>query len=104
MGFYGNILTIDSKTQEQLQGIEQKISGLSESYKNQNFIFDGNNQELIGNSEPNISAADFETRLSNLETFAEQITEIIGELYTELHLVHNLLITSQELAEWEAKE
>jgi hypothetical protein len=43
MGFYGNILTIDSKTQEQLQEIEQKISGLSESYKNQNFIFDGNN-------------------------------------------------------------
>ena len=102
MGFYGNILTTDLGVQGQIQEINRQLEGLKESYKNQSFIFDGNN--LTNNSNnPDYSAADFEKRLQALEQLLPDIYEAVGQLYTEIELVRNLLITAQELQEWQTE-
>ena len=102
MGFYGNILTTDLGVQGQIQEINRQLQGLKESYKNQDFIFDGNNSTNNSNN-PDYSAADFEERLQALEQLLPDVYEAVGQLYTEIELVRNLLITAQELQEWQTE-
>ena len=102
MGFYGNILTTDLGVQGQIQEINRQLQSLKESHKNQDFIFDGNNS-TNNSSNPDYSAADFEERLQALEQLLPDIYEAVGQLYTEIELVRNLLITAQELQEWQTE-
>lgn len=101
MGFYGNILTTDLGVQSQIQDIYNRIEDLKDVINNQDFDIDGNEPGNTSNSIDLILAInDLERRLSIVEQCMEEVQDIIGQLYTEIVLVHKLLISDEEASNW----
>ena len=81
--------------------IYNRIEDLKDIINNQDFDIDGNEPGNSLNSTDLILAInDLERRLSVVEQYMEEVQGIIGQLYTEIVLVHNLLISDEEASNW----
>lgn len=101
MGFYGNVLTSDEQVRNEIKKIYVLIEELEDSFKNQSFDIDCNTPSISNSNKDLIVRINrLEHRVLTLEENIESIKNVIGQLYTELSLTHNLLITNEEIAEF----
>lgn len=101
MGFYGNILTTDLGLLNRFESLSNEVNILRQIIQNTDFVIDGDDPGTES-EQMNLAALyeELKERLQIVEADQAQIKTALAQLYTEFTLVHNLLITSQELNEW----